>query len=122
MHSNLPYLLGDAGGHISDATIGGCSQLVGPIGEALDAVFDTKIVQNEVYRHRKRSVNREPNVARFLQLLTNEQLFEAREGRHYRAFPNFTYQETVQHPEKFTPKMKALSKKLDRNRRIVIHL
>jgi hypothetical protein len=62
-------------GRYTNTTIQRCGQIIGPLGEALDSVFDSKIVENELYRHRRRSENRDKNV------------------RHHRAFPDFSYSE-----------------------------
>jgi hypothetical protein len=43
-------------------TIQRCRQIIEPLGEALDSIFDVNIVQQEVYRHRYRAINRDENV------------------------------------------------------------
>ena len=48
-------LLESAKGRFTDTTIQRCSQIIGPLGDALDNVFDTRIVENELYRHRRRA-------------------------------------------------------------------
>jgi hypothetical protein len=49
--------LESAKGRYTDTTIQRCSQIIGPLGEALDNVFDTDVVENAVYRHRRRPKN-----------------------------------------------------------------
>ena len=87
-------LLGAAKGRYTDTTIQRCSQIVGPLGEALDVAFDTKIVENEIYRHRRREQNRDKNVEGLISFLKNDDLFAHIVGRKHRAFPDFNYDES----------------------------
>lgn len=48
-------LLGSAKGRYTDTTIQRCSQMIGPLGDSLHKVFDTNIVDNELYRNRRRA-------------------------------------------------------------------
>lgn len=41
--------LAAAKGRYTDTTIKRCSQIISPLGEALEKVFDTKIIENEIY-------------------------------------------------------------------------
>ncbi|KAK3102767.1 hypothetical protein FSP39_013804 [Pinctada imbricata] len=112
-------LLTSAKGRYTDTTIQRCSQIVGPLGEALDDIFGEKMVENEIYHHRRRSHNRDANIAKFLTFLKNDQLFQVIPGRQHRGFPNFTYTENVKKSSKFQAKMKQLSKRLDRRKNII---
>ena len=113
-------LLDSAKGRYTNTTIQRCSQIIGPLGEALDVVFDSKIVENELYRHRRRSENRDKNVAQLIGLIQNENLFSFVPGRHHRAFPDFVYSENPVQAGQFKAKMLQLSKKLDKRRRIIL--
>lgn len=66
-------LLESAKGRYTDTTIQRCSQIVGPLGEALDVVFDSNVVENEIYRHRRRAQNRDGNVIRLIEFLHGEE-------------------------------------------------
>ena len=96
-------LLGSAKGRYTNTTIQRCGQIIGPLGEALDSVFDSKIVENELHRHRRRSENRDKNV------------------RHHRAFPDFSYSENPVNAGQFKAKMLQLSKNLDKRRRVILN-
>ena len=39
-----------------------CRQIVGALGELLDVVFDLQVIEHALYRHRRRSQNRDKNV------------------------------------------------------------
>lgn len=114
-------LLASAKGRYTDTTIDRCSQIIGPFGEALDSVFDANVVENEIYRHRKRTVNRDENVARLVEFLEKEKLFDIHAGRSHHAFKYFDFTETPKQAGKFACKMMQLSKKLDRRRQVVIN-
>jgi hypothetical protein len=62
------------------------SQIVGPLGGALDSVFDSQVIENELYRHRRRDVNRDVNVEKLLSYLKDEALFTETPHRAHRAF------------------------------------
>ena len=85
-------LLESAKGRYTDTTIQRCSQIIGPLGDALDNVFDTRIVENELYRHRRRAQNRDSNVSRLVGILGKENLFSIIHGRRHSAFPDFDFQ------------------------------
>ena len=93
-------LLSAAKGRYTDTTIQQCIQIVGPLGEALDVLFDEKVVENEVYRHRRRS----QNVAKFMTFLKGDRPFRRIDGRRHQAFPNFAYSPAPRNPGKFLPK------------------
>ena len=61
-------LIESSKGRYIDTTIHRCSQIIGPLGDALDNVFDTNVVENELYRHRRRAQNRDSNVSRLIEL------------------------------------------------------
>jgi hypothetical protein len=113
-------LLSSAKGRYTDITIDRCSQIIGPFGEALDSVFDVNIVENEIYRHRRRTVNRDSNVQNLVEFLQTEKLFEVRSGRFHQGFKDFQYSENPKQAGKFAGKMKQLCKRLDRRRHVVI--
>ena len=113
-------LLESAKGRYTDTTIQRCSQIIGPLGDALDKVFDTKIVENELYRHRRRAQNRDNNVLRLMEILSEDKLFSTIPGRRHSAFPDFDLNETPKQAGKFSAKMKQLSKRLDRRKAIII--
>ena len=114
-------LLEAAKGRYTDTTIDRCSQLIGPLGEALDVVFDANVIEKEIYRHRRRAGNRDANVSRLIEFLDPEQLFADYPGRHHSAFPEFSYDETPRQSGKFVAKIKQLSTKLDKRRLVVIN-
>lgn len=114
-------LLDSAKGRYTNTTIQRCGQIIGPLGEALDSVFDSKIVENELYRHRRRSENRDKNVRQLIALLQKENLFSFIHGRHHRAFPDFSYSENPVNAGQFKAKMLQLSKKLDKRRRVILN-
>jgi hypothetical protein len=113
-------LLDSAKGRYTDSTLQRCSQIVGPLGEALDSVFDSQVIENELYRHRRRDVNRDVNVEKLLSYLKDEALFTETPDRAHRAFPNFVHNENPKFPGKYMGKMKQLSKRLDKRRRIIL--
>ena len=115
-------LLAGARGRYTNTTIQRCSQIVGPLGEALDTIFDERIVEKEVYRHRRRNQNRDTNVQRLVRYLSNDKLFAHVNGRQHRAFPEFTLTENPRRPENFAAKMLQLSKRLDKRRRVVLQI
>ena len=82
-------------------------------------MFDTRIVENELYRHRRRAQNRDSNVSRLVGILGKENLFSIIHGRRHSAFPDFDFSETPKQSGKFAAKIKQLSKHLDRRRAIV---
>ena len=96
-------LLDSSMGRYTNTTIQRCGQIIGPLGEALDSVFDSKIVENELYRHRRRSENRDKNV------------------RQHKAFPDFSYFENQVNAGQFKAKMLQLSKNLDKRRRVILN-
>ncbi|CAG2194617.1 unnamed protein product [Mytilus edulis] len=112
-------LLDSAKGRYTNNTIQRCSQIVGPLGEALDSVFDSKVIENELYRHRRRNLDRDLNVSKMITFLGDESLFSQTPGRHHRAFPKYFHNENPKFPGKFQGKMKQLSKRLDKRRRII---
>lgn len=114
-------LLDSAKGRYTDSTIQRCSQIVGPLGEALDAVFDSNIIENELYRHRRRNANGDANVDGMISFLQEDSLFKKTAGRYYRAFPDYIHNENPKFPGKFQGKMKQLSKRLDKRRKIVVN-
>lgn len=73
-------LLASAKGRHTDTTVDRCSQIIGQLGEALDSVFDSNVVENEIYRHRKRPITRDDKVARFVERLEKEELFDIQRG------------------------------------------
>ncbi|CAC5386074.1 unnamed protein product [Mytilus coruscus] len=113
-------LLDSAKGRYTNNTIQRCSQIVGPLGEALDSIFDSKVIENELYRHRRRNVDRDLNVSGMITFLSDESLFLRTSGRHQRAFPEYFHNENPKFPGKFQGKMKQLSKRLDKRRRIIV--
>ena len=110
-----------AKGRYTENTPQRCSQIVGPLGESLDVVFDAKVIENEIYRHRRRAQNRNQNVAKLISLLQPSDLFSVICGRSLKGFPYFTHSETPKIPGKFPGKIKQLSKKLDKRRAAVIN-
>ncbi|VDI47021.1 Hypothetical predicted protein [Mytilus galloprovincialis] len=114
-------LLSCAKGQYTNATIQRCSQIIGPLGEALDTVFDSQVVENELYRHRRRSGNRDENVKQLISFLQNDKLFAFTVGRNHKAFPDFQFSENPSNPGQFQPKMIQLSKKLDKRRRVILN-
>ncbi|CAC5389594.1 unnamed protein product [Mytilus coruscus] len=114
-------LLSCAKGQYTNATIQRCSQIIGPFGEALDTVFDSQVVENELYRHRRRSGNRDGNVKQLISFLQNDKLFAFTVGRNHKAFPDFQFSENPRNPGQFQPKMIQLSKKLDKRRRVILN-
>lgn len=55
-------MLDGAKGRYTETTLQRCSQIVGPLGESLEVVFDSKVIENELYRHRRRAQNRDKNI------------------------------------------------------------
>lgn len=121
IHYSILDLLDSSAGRYTDSTIDRCSQLVGPLGQALDKIYDENLVEKEVYRHRRRHVTRDENVNLFVQLLARDQLFKNTPGRAHKAFPNFVHSETPKKACKYLPKMRYLSKRLDKRRRNVLN-
>ncbi|VDI05718.1 Hypothetical predicted protein [Mytilus galloprovincialis] len=113
-------ILDAAKGRYTKTTIQRCGQIVGPLGEALDSVFDSQIIEKELYRHRRRESNRDKNVERMITFLQGDDLFSTINGRHHRAFDPFVHNENPKFPGKFQPKMKQLSKRLDKRRRVIV--
>ena len=113
-------LLAACKGRYTDTGLERCSQIVGPLGEALDEIFDEKVIENEVYRHRRRDHNRDENVRRLIRYLSNDRIFHPVERRCHAAFPDFTFNENPKFPKKFPAKITALSKRLDRRRQVVL--
>ena len=62
-------LLTAAKGRYKPSTIEGCGQIVGPFGVSLGVVFDSQVVEHSLYRHRKRSQNRDKNVHHLVEFL-----------------------------------------------------
>lgn len=114
-------LLDAAKGRYTDSTIQRCSQIIGPLGEALDVVFDSNIVENEIYRHRRRTQNRDGNVSTIIKLLYDEELFIHHDARVHSAFPGFSLSVNPKQASKFPAKIKQLSTRLDRLKNIVIN-
>ncbi|KAJ8304619.1 hypothetical protein KUTeg_018202 [Tegillarca granosa] len=56
----------------TEETIQRCGQLVGPLGEALDNIFEINIVEQELYRHRRRECKRDGNIEKFILMMKNE--------------------------------------------------
>ena len=113
-------LLDSVKGRYTDSTIQRCSQIVGPLGEALDNMFDSQIIEHELYRHRRRDANRDKNVGSMITLLKYECLFSEIESRCHRAFAEYSHNENPKFPGKFQGKMKQLSKRLDKRRRNIV--
>ncbi|XP_060559101.1 uncharacterized protein LOC132719356 [Ruditapes philippinarum] len=113
-------LLESAKGRYTDLTIQRCSQIIGPLGEALDSIFDVNIVQQEVYRHRYRAVNRDENVLRLIQFLADENIFKIVPGRKHNAFPDYDININPGKPEAFAAKVIQLSKRLDKLKSVVL--
>ncbi|CAC5388947.1 unnamed protein product [Mytilus coruscus] len=113
-------ILDAAKGRYTKTTIQRCGQIVGPLGEALDSVFDSQIIEKELKRHRRRESNRDKNVERMITFLQGDDLFSTINGRHHRAFDPFVHNENPKFPGKFQPKMKQLSKRLDKRRRVIV--
>lgn len=86
----------------------------------MNSVFDSQVIENELYRHRRRDVNRDVNVEKLLSYLKDEALFTETPDRAHRAFPNFVHNENPKFPGKYMGKMKQLSKRLDERRRIIL--
>lgn len=97
-------------GQYTNTTIQRCSQIVGPLGGALDVVFDLKVVENELYRHWRRSENRDGNVKQLITFLQKVKLFSFTAGRYHIAFPDFKFSENPRNPRQFKAKMNQLSK------------
>lgn len=114
-------LLDSAKGRYTNTTIQRCSQIVGPLGEALDGVFDSKVVENELYRHRRRHEDRDKNVEELISLLSKENLFDFIPGRTHKTFPDFQFTENPRNAGQFIAKMTQLNKKLDKIRRVVLN-
>ena len=103
------YLLEAAKRRYTDKTVYRCTQIVGPFGEALDCVFDSNVVENEVYRHRRRAQNRDGNVSRLIEFLQLEDLFVEQVGRYHKGFPGLKlYFVNPKQARKFPAKMKRL--------------
>ncbi|KAH3741064.1 hypothetical protein DPMN_047782 [Dreissena polymorpha] len=113
-------LLDAAKGRYTDLTIQRCSQIIGPLGGALDSVFDSNVIQHEIYRHRYRDCNRDTNVSRIIELLHDEQLFTNVPARYHNAFPGYVYNINPKQPGGFAAKIKQLSLRLDRLKKVVI--
>ena len=114
-------MLDAAKGRYTETTLQRCSQIVGPLGESLDVVFDSKVIENELYRHRRRAQNRDKNIVQLVSFLQPNDLFSIVCGRHHKAFPQFRYSENPKTPGKFSLKMKQLSKKLDKRRAAILN-
>ena len=110
-----------AKGRYTENTLQRCSQIIGPLGESLDTVFDAKVIENEIYRHRRRAQNRDQNVAKLISFLQPSELFSLTCGRFHKAFPYFHHRGAPKFPGKFPGKMKQLSKRLDKRRAAVIN-
>ena len=114
-------LLESAEGRYTDTTVQRSNQLIGPLGEALDHVFDSNAVENEIYRYPRRAQNRDSNVSRLIEILKNEELFDYRVGRKHRTFVVFQYSINPKVSGQFIAKIKQLSQRLDKRRGVVIN-
>ena len=114
-------LLTAAKGRYTQSTIQRCGQIVGPLGESLDVVFDSQVIEHALYRHRRRSQNRDKNVHHLVEFLQEDDLFGLHLGRYHRAFPEFNHCETPKLAGQLSSKLKQLSKRIDRKRGIVLN-
>ena len=99
---NRPFkdLLGAAKGRYIETTIKRSSHIVCPLGESLDVVFDSNVVENALYRHRRRYHDRDKNVQFLIQYLKDDDLFIIKLGRFHRAFTKTNHSETPKCPAK----------------------
>ncbi|OWF48543.1 Chromatin modification-related protein png2 [Mizuhopecten yessoensis] len=113
--------LESAKGRYTDETIQRCDQIIGPLGESLDEIFDERVIENELYRHRRRAKNRDSNVQKLVNSLLSEDLFKTISGRKFKAYAGFEFSENLHLAGQYQHKLDKLSANLDQRRNVTLN-
>ena len=114
-------LLTAAKGRYTPSTIHRCGQIVSPLRELLDVVFDSQVIEHALYRHRRRSQNRDKNVTQLIGFLQEEDVSGLHLGRNHKEFPEFNHNESPKLAGQLSSKLKQLSKRLDKRRSVILN-
>ncbi len=108
-----------AGQHTKD-TVERHGQFTGSFGLGLDTAFQSRVVENTLYKQHTRKPDQSDDLRRLVKLLLPQNLFDHIPGRYHKAFPAFQYVEGTTKPEKLKQKIQPLSKWLDKRRTIML--
>ncbi|KAK3105421.1 hypothetical protein FSP39_024916 [Pinctada imbricata] len=119
LNNEFKQSLSDAGGNITEETVARHSQLVGYLGRTIDKIYGniTGLVASSDVKTSK--VDIKETVFTMINIMKKENVFASIPGRKFRSFPEFNCSMVSKNPKRLHQKLKELSKKLDRLRRIV---
>jgi hypothetical protein len=105
-------------GQYSDKVVGRCSQLVGSLGKAVEAVYTAEVIRKQSYSAKTKRVNTKTSVINFVNEYQDDGLFHHVAGRRHSAFPDFRNQMTIDKPDKLRGRFIKYSHKLNAERSV----
>ena len=111
--------LQQVGANLSEETIARHSKLVGHLGAELNDIYATQIGGGTVRHHAATQSWEHTDIELFINMMRREELFNCKPGRTFKSFPEFQLQTSAKNPVRLKKKLIQLSKRLDRDRRLM---